>query len=267
MQNSNYQLYKFAFSAGWIDCWTVPIVALSIQYIYHPVPPLGPDPQADITTPEKEEILLSPMRIPKIRKSPVANWQKPEQYKFDPATLPADQVTVELEIGSSVLMCYGNVLRNFINLKENIFGEDQNFTDMEQSNVKIKENNRTNPKDQLITKEKDVATKSISEVTVPEEKQKPFDPRLYRPLEVIVSLIIHDIQAHVMKNCNENDPTCPVILIERFGFEMNKRFTETELQVLVSPAYLITSDTLVRPNRDKHINQGHLLLSAVQVNK
>ncbi|XP_053959947.1 bridge-like lipid transfer protein family member 1 isoform X5 [Anastrepha ludens] len=256
-------------SAGWIDCWTVPIVALSIQYVYHPVPPLGPDPQADITTPEKEEILLSPMRIPKIRKSPVSNWQKPEQHKFDPATLAADQVTVELEIGSSVLMCYGNVLRDFINLKENIFGEDQNFTDMEQSNVQLKESNSTstttNPKDQLLSKEKDMATKSISEVTVPEEKQKPFDPRLYRPLEVIVSLIIHDIQAHIMKNCNENDPPCPVVLIERFGFEMNKRYHETTLQVLVSPSYLITSDLVVRPNRDKHINQGHLLLSAVQV--
>ncbi|XP_055837347.1 bridge-like lipid transfer protein family member 1 isoform X6 [Episyrphus balteatus] len=251
-------------SAGWIDCWTVPIVALSIQYIYHPVPPQGPDPQADITTPEKEEILLSPMRIPKIRKSPVANWQS-ESYKFDPATLPADQVTVELEIGSSVMMAYGSVLRNFYNLKENIFGEDQNFTDMEQSNVQMKEATATNPKDQLLGKDKDVATKSISEVTVPEEKQKPFDPRLYRPLEVVVSVIIHDIQAHLMKNCNDNDPPCPVILIERLGFEMNKRYTGTELQVLVSPSYLITSDALVRPNRDKHINQGHLLLSAVQV--
>ncbi|XP_062710665.1 bridge-like lipid transfer protein family member 1 [Aedes albopictus] len=61
-------------SAGWIDCWSVPIVALSIKYLYHPMPPLGPDPQADITTPEKEEILLSPMRIPKMRKSPAITW-------------------------------------------------------------------------------------------------------------------------------------------------------------------------------------------------
>ncbi|XP_059220162.1 bridge-like lipid transfer protein family member 1 isoform X3 [Stomoxys calcitrans] len=256
-------------SAGWIDCWTVPIVALSIQYVYHPAPPLGPVPQADITTPEKEEILLSPMRIPKTRKSPNPNWQKPaEQHKFDPSTLPADHVTVELEIGSSVLMCYGNVLRNFINLKENIFGEDQNFTDMEQSNIKTKEippQPPINPKDQLLSKDKDLANKSISEVTVPEEKQKPFDPRLYRPLEVIVSVIIHDIQAHVMKNCNENDPPCPVVLIERLGFEMNKRYHETTLQVLVSPSYLITSDLVVRQNRERHINQGHLMLSAVQV--
>lgn len=54
---------------GWVDCASVPIVAISINYDYHPCPPLGPKPQANITTPEKEELLLSPIRIPK-RKSP-----------------------------------------------------------------------------------------------------------------------------------------------------------------------------------------------------
>lgn len=253
-------------SSGWVDCWSVNIIALSITYVYHPCPPLGPDPQADITTPEKEEILLSPMRMPsKKRLSPNVNWQHNESYKFDPSSLPADKVTVDLEIGSSVMLAYGTVLRNFINLKENIFGEDQLFTDMEQSNVKMKDPGNSNPKEHLPNKEKDSVFKSVSEQSSPEEKSKSFDPRLFRPLEVIVSVMIHDIQAHLMKNCNENDPPCPVILIERLGFEMNKRYTETELQVLVSPSYLITSDTLVRPNRDKHINQGHLLLSAVQV--
>lgn len=55
------------------------------------------------------------------------------------------------------------------------------------------------------------------------------------------------------------------MLIERLGFEMKKRFFETELQILVSPSFLITSDNVVRPNKDKHLKQGHLLLSAVQV--
>lgn len=51
------------FSLGWVDCWTMPIVALSINFTYHPIPVYGPPPQADITTPEKEEKLLSPMRM------------------------------------------------------------------------------------------------------------------------------------------------------------------------------------------------------------
>lgn len=112
---------------------------------------------------------------------------------------------------------------------------------------------------------KDDASKSISEVSVADEKPKPFDPRLYRPLEVIVSLTIHDIQAHIVKNCTDTDPPCPIILIERLGLELKKRFYETEIQILVSPSFLISSDTVGRSSRDKHLKQGHLLLSALQV--
>lgn len=72
---------------------------------------------------------------------------------------------------------------------------------MEQSNAKVKVQNTSiikDAKDPLSSK--DFQNKSTSESSyVCEEKQKPFDPRLYRPLEVIVSLTIHDIQAHLMK--------------------------------------------------------------------
>lgn len=91
-------------------------MAIKINWIYHLIPPLGPDPQADITTPEKEEILLSPIRMPKI-KSPSLKWVKTDLAQFDPNTLPPDKVNVEIEIGSSVLFAYGTILRNFINLK------------------------------------------------------------------------------------------------------------------------------------------------------
>lgn len=104
-------------SAGWIDCWSVSIVAIKINWVYHLIPPLGPDPQADITTPEKEEILLSPMRIPKLLKSPALKWAQTDSAQFDPNTLPPDKVNVEIEIGSSILFAYGTILRNFINLK------------------------------------------------------------------------------------------------------------------------------------------------------
>lgn len=70
----------------------------------------------DITTPEKEEILLSPIRMPKL-KSPALKWTQNDSSQFDPNTLPPDKVNVEIEIGSSVLFAYGTILRNFINLK------------------------------------------------------------------------------------------------------------------------------------------------------
>lgn len=256
---------------GWIDCWSVPILALSIEYVYHPMPAHGPDPQADqnLTTPEKEEILLSPMRIPKSKKSSTYTWTTAQQ-QFDPTTLEADEVTVEIEIGSSVLYAYGSILKQFYYLKENIFGEDQHFTDMEESNVKQnsrKTTNVSNPS-KVNQQQKDDINKSISEAPSSvelEEKPKRFDPRAYRTLNVNVILTIHDIQAHLMRNCNSNDPPCPIVLIERLGFEMDKKYHETQLQVLVSPSFLISSDTYSRPSKEKHLKQGHLLLSALQI--
>lgn len=71
-----YHIYIF-LSLGWVDCWTMPIVALSINFIYHPMPMYGPPPQADVTTPEKEEKLLSPMRMQhhKTQNVPI-NWTR-----------------------------------------------------------------------------------------------------------------------------------------------------------------------------------------------
>lgn len=103
------------FSAGWIDFWWVPIGAINIIYTYHPCPPLGPTPQADISTPVKEEILLSPIRFPHQRKN---RKRSPDStQKFDPTTLEADTVSVELEIGPSVILLYGTALKNFMNFK------------------------------------------------------------------------------------------------------------------------------------------------------
>ncbi|GLG98163.1 Uncharacterized protein GBIM_04765, partial [Gryllus bimaculatus] len=247
-------------SNGWVDCWAVPIVALCINYTYHPAPPLGPPPQADITTPEKEEILLSPMRIPRCRKSPGLQWSQEGGQRFDPTTLAPDEVSLELEIGPSVLFLYGSWLRNFMHLKENIFGEDQMFTDMHQS--------RPTNQSTSGTGDAPVAgSTSDPSGTVDDSDSKPreFDPRQYRPIEVRVSITMHDIQGHLMKSCGPGDPPCPSILLERFGFEMKKGYRETQLQLLLSPAVLLTSDCVPRPGRDRHLAQGHLMLSGLQV--
>lgn len=180
-----YRLFLISFylhnSNGWVDFWWVPIGAINISYVYHPCPPLGPTPQADISTPVKEENLLSPMRIPRQRKQ----HRSPQDcIRFDPTTLKADVVTVELEIGPSVLLLYGTALRNFLNLKENIFGDDQMFTDMQQSPAASE---GSDPKSEE------------GSVDIPLELQDDFDHRNYRPLEVDVSIIMHDIQGHLLK--------------------------------------------------------------------
>ncbi|XP_052121267.1 transmembrane protein KIAA1109 isoform X3 [Frankliniella occidentalis] len=248
-------------STGWVDCWSVPIVALSIHYTYHPAPPLGPPPQANITTPEKEEILLSPMRIPHGRKTSQMQWQQDSSQKLDPTTMPADIVLVELEIGPSVMLLYGSLLRNFMHLKENIFGEDQSFTDMMQSQSPAPSSPVPGATGNAPSASAGASTTSQPQIQI----RKHADCREYRPMQVTVSVTMHDIQAHLVKNCGEKDPPCPIILVERFGFEMKKSFRETILQVLVSPSFLISSDHALRPGREGHLNQGHLMLSSLQV--
>lgn len=47
---------------------------------------------------------------------------------------------------------------------------------------------------------------------------------------------------------------------------MKKGYKETQLQLLLSPAILLSSDKVVsRTVRDRHLNQGHLMLSGLQV--
>ncbi|XP_012270662.1 uncharacterized protein KIAA1109 isoform X2 [Orussus abietinus] len=247
-------------ASGWVDCWSVPIVALSINYTYHPSPPLGPMPQANITTPEKEEILLSPMRIPRARKPPGLQWTQDGTQKFDPQTIASDKVSLELEIGPSVLILNGSLIKHFVHLKENIFGDYQTFTDMHQSRP------TTATVATERTKDRDAQNSSVEASVEDEEvKTKPFDPRDYRPIEVTVGITMHDIQAHLVKNCSENDPGCPVILLERFGFEMKKGYKETELQLLLSPAIMLLADNATRPSKERHLNQGHFMLSALQI--
>lgn len=251
-------------SDGWIDFWWVPIGAINIQWVYHPVPPLGPQPQADISTPVKEELLLSPMRFPRGRNKPSATRRSPDarrsRTRFDPTTLASDRVTVELEIGPSVLLLFGTALRNFMHLKENIFGDDQIYTDMQTGiQSSIQNSNNTTAGDTV------QADGSPSNRDVPPEMQEDFDYRNYRPLEVDVSIIMHDIQAHLLKNCLPSEPPCPVVLLERFGFEMKKRYEQTELQLLLSPCILLVSDNVNRISGDKQIGQGRMTLSSLQV--
>ena len=99
-----------------------------------------------------------------------------------------------------------------------------------------------------------------------------FDVRNYRPLAVDVSVILHDIQAHLLVGCNSSENSsnkaneiCPVILIERFGFEMKKRYEETKLQLLLSPCVMYLNDNISRKGADAALGHGRLTLSALQV--
>lgn len=116
----------FKFSDGWVDVWTTPIAALSIGYVYHPIPPTGNEAggAADESL-DAEETLLIPVRLVPLRPlRPKKNRMIGIDYngsgldeEFDPTKMEDDQISVEIEIGPSVCYAYGSLVRNFLHLK------------------------------------------------------------------------------------------------------------------------------------------------------
>ncbi|XP_074650444.1 bridge-like lipid transfer protein family member 1 [Tubulanus polymorphus] len=232
-------------SHGWIPVWTTPIVAIGINYSYHPSPIIEePTPIYrdfdDITTPEREDQLLIPLKPAKERPPPVS--QIPDN--FDPTTLEADVIKLDLEVGPSTVIAYGTLVCMFLHLKEDYFGEHQKFTPFDEAPSGL---------DKRSDKESH------------DKEAKKFDARHYRPLEVNGNITIHDIQGHLVKNCGADDTPCPTIYLERLGFEIDKRYYETKLQVLLSPLIVHVKDYLERPESQNHLNEGYLALSGLQV--
>ncbi|XP_076446239.1 bridge-like lipid transfer protein family member 1 isoform X6 [Babylonia areolata] len=237
-------------SAGWVDCWHTSYVSLTVTYIYHPMPLLQSLHDHHlmldgVTTPELEESILSPLRpdVPGTSKAEVT------AENFDPNAWESDRISVELEVAPSVLALYGSLLRNLIHVKEDYFGEDQRVSDIADNVTSLED------------MEGFVHINSPGETT----ECDLFDPRLYRPFAVTVSVTLHDIQAHLVKNCNKDDPPCPCVHVERLCFEMDKKYTNTKLQLLLSPCVLIARDLLQREGDQEHLRDGHLALSGLQV--
>lgn len=93
-------------------------MALSISYTYHPVPIIiSTETDFDITTPEREELLLNPIRPPTGNGEVCLPEKRIRPQYFDPTVLPPDVVSLELEVGPSVLLLYGTLLNNLMHVK------------------------------------------------------------------------------------------------------------------------------------------------------
>lgn len=234
---------------GWVDCWTVPIVALSITYTYYPVPPrtYAPKP-SEITTPEREDLLLDPIRPEKLSKND-GNHEAPSD--FDPCSMDPDLIELELEVGPSKICLYGALFRLLWNIKENYVGESQEFTDFN-SNPRVADS---------IDSKNRISTAFIN--------PKPFDSRFYRPLAVTISVTLHDLQGYLMKSCNEtssfsDQPPCPYLYLERLAFEMNKRYMETKMQLLLSPLIMDAPEYTFFQGKKVLTNTGHMKMDGLQ---
>ena len=205
----------------------------------------GPVPQADIATPDKESNLLGPLRPQgQQERQGTSSTASPSEtssgnsFNFDPTTLEADLCKVDLEVGPSVVFLYGTLIRNFMHIKENLFGEDQKYTPMDDYEVTHKSETKKN--DSVV------------------------DIRDFRPLGVTLDITVHDLQANLVKYCAPTDPPCPYLCVEKLVFEMEKSYRETRLQLLLSPVLLTSSDLLERDSKEDHLKQGNLLLTGLQ---
>ncbi|CAL1545950.1 unnamed protein product, partial [Lymnaea stagnalis] len=238
-------------SNGWVDCWTTPYVFLTVTYTYYPMPVLLSQTPTDHIAhysltgdfmEEEANLFLQPGT------SHQGNNTTGHDRPFDPGEMKPDLIQVELEVAPSTLVLYGSLLRNLIHLKENYLGEFQKATDFEENPNKMKD-----------------VESSYVHVDNPDNDEKTFDARIYRPFSVTVSVTLHDIQAHLAKNCNFDDQPCPSAYVERLCFEMDKSFRETKLQLLLSPCVLLAKDGIVRDSDQDHLKDGHLALSGLQV--
>lgn len=279
---------------GWITCWSVPIVAISITYTYHPSPPMpeqstffgqtssnirhpsfttstsghatststsnihtstsssyGITKVANATDLTSEETqLLQPLKP----ETPAAAAKRANPpVDFYPGSLDSDKLELEIEIGPSNITLYGIILKILWDLKENYVGECRTFIDITEK-----------PQASKIRRLPFSKTTPVTFIESARVDRKPFDARLFRPFEVKVSLAMHDIHAHLMKPCAENDPVCPFLYFERLSFEMDKKYTETMMQLLLSPVVVNSSDLVVRPESFKYLTEGFLVMSSLQ---
>ncbi|KAK4473737.1 hypothetical protein MN116_003079, partial [Schistosoma mekongi] len=160
-----------------------------------------------------------------------------------------DTVDVHLHIPSAQLLFYGTLLRHFIHVKENYFGCYQVPVSFDREPLRPDESSSLTDDDLIQLKKSRIKHSSedgggnddLSKVDKFPEK-RIIDPRDCRPLSVRVSLEFHNIQVHLPMHGSSNESPCPTAFLDCIGFEMDKRWHETKLQLLFSPILICFYD-------------------------
>ncbi|CAF3397517.1 unnamed protein product [Rotaria sp. Silwood1] len=168
-----------------------------------------------------------------------------DRQTFHPNKLDYDVFNIEIDIGPVNLLLHGLFLKNFWWVKENLFGWDQMYHDLNEPEL-IHENKITIPDDPVVN--------MIDE-------NRSFDPRYFRPLMVTLRVALHNITAHLIYHTD--DEPCPIGFCERLCVEMTTNLDETKLQVLILPVNIYVEDTIVRNKTDQHLSTGSLQLSGL----
>ncbi|XP_052427769.1 bridge-like lipid transfer protein family member 1 isoform X6 [Carassius gibelio] len=236
--------------AGWVDCWSVPNFMLIIDYTWHPIYPQKTEQQLKQSLSEIEESMLSALRPPEHPRP----LPPPPRISSDPSLLPPDRLHVEMELSpESHVTLYGPLLRALVSIKENYFGEDDMYTDFEES---------------LSSPVLSSCSSSSFWPGVGLEESRSKDtphPLSLRPWDITVLINLHKVHGRLPTHCSSDGPEGPAGFLERLCFEMKKGYKETMLQLVLSPLHVFVSDNYQRPAVDAVLRDGHLSLSGLQM--
>ncbi|KAF7252839.1 hypothetical protein EYD10_01996 [Varanus komodoensis] len=246
--------------AGWVECWIVPSIMLTIDYSWHPIYPQKADEQLKQSLSEMEETILSALRPSQKTADRGISPSGSSRPAIDPSELPPDKLHVELEVSpDSQITLYGPLLKAFLSIKENYFGEDDMYTDFEEV---------------ISSPVLSVSTSSSSgwtAVGVDADKKdndtavRQVHPLTLRPWDITVLVNIYKVHGRLPVHCSSDGPECPTAFLERLCFEMKKGYKETMLQLVLSPLNLFLNDNYQRPAVDEVLREGHMTLSGLQL--
>ncbi|XP_077476639.1 bridge-like lipid transfer protein family member 1 [Stigmatopora argus] len=248
--------------AGWVDCWSVPNFMLIIDYTWHPIYPQKADEQLKQSLSEMEESILSASRPPEHTSGHhshpyyISATASHSQAATDPSELPPDRLHVEMEMSSdSQIILYGPLLRALISIKENYFGEDDMYTDFEE----------TVSSPVLSTSSSGLGWSPLGMEDSEHKETSNIHPLDLRPWDITVLINLYKVHGRLPMHCNSELPEGPSGFLERLCFEMKKGHKETMLQLLLSPIHIFVSDNYQRPTADGVLRDGHLSLSGLQM--
>uniref|UniRef100_A0A4W3HSK9 KIAA1109 n=1 Tax=Callorhinchus milii TaxID=7868 RepID=A0A4W3HSK9_CALMI len=266
-QNSSQKLRKPKWrnitepETDWIECWSVPNIMLIIDYTWHPIYPQKADEQLKQSLVQNPELTSvsrpSQKSAERVISSPTGSNRPP----IDPSELLPDKLHVELEMPfDSQIILYGPVLKALLSIKENYFGEDDMYTDFEET--------VSSPVLSLSTSSSSGwASVGVEEVQKKEAENggKQIHPLSLRPWDISVLINLYKVHGKLPVHCSSDGSECPTAFMERLCFEMKKGYKETMLQLVLSPIYLFVSDNYPRPSVDGLLREGHISLSGLQL--
>ncbi|KAG8511214.1 Transmembrane protein, partial [Galemys pyrenaicus] len=223
--------------AGWVECWTVPSVVLTIDYTWHPIYPQKADEQLKQSLSEMEETLLSVLRPAQRAPGRAAPPPSAPRPPVDPAELPPDRLHVEMALSpDSQMTLYGPLLNAFLCIKENYFGEDDVYMDFEEA--------ASSPVVSLSTSSSSgwMAAGAENGRQESESPARSPHPLSLRPWDITVLVNLYKVHGRLPVHGTADGPECPTAFLERLCFEMKKGLCETMLQLVLSPLNVFVSD-------------------------